>query len=63
MGLEGVDPAACGLKLPPVLLGGRPGGEEKPADTPADAPPPLDRSCGSRARARRRRRRRSRPRC
>ncbi len=37
MGLEGVDPAACGLKLPPVLLGGRPGGEEKPGDTPADA--------------------------
>jgi septum site-determining protein MinC len=36
MGLEGVDPAACGLKLPPVLLGGRPGGEEKPADTAAD---------------------------
>jgi septum site-determining protein MinC len=36
MGLEGVDPAACGLKLPPVLLGGRPGGEEKPADTPSD---------------------------
>jgi septum site-determining protein MinC len=36
MGLEGVDPAACGLKLPPVLLGGRPGGEEKPADAPAD---------------------------
>jgi septum site-determining protein MinC len=36
MGLEGVDPAACGLKLPPVLMGGRPGGEERPADTPAD---------------------------
>jgi septum site-determining protein MinC len=36
MGLEGVDPAACGLKLPPVLQGGRPGGEEKPADTPAE---------------------------
>jgi len=36
MGLEGVDPATCGLKLPPVLLGGRPGGEEKPPDAPAD---------------------------
>jgi septum site-determining protein MinC len=36
MGLEGVDPAACSLKLPPVLLGGRPGGEEKPADTPSE---------------------------
>jgi septum site-determining protein MinC len=36
MGLEGVDPAACGLKLPPVLLGGRPGGEAPPADTPAE---------------------------
>jgi septum site-determining protein MinC len=36
MGLEGVDPAACGLKLPPVLVGGRPGGEEKPADAPSE---------------------------
>jgi septum site-determining protein MinC len=43
MGLEGADPATLGPKLPPVLLGGRPGGEERPpdqrasdaADTPA----------------------------
>jgi septum site-determining protein MinC len=32
MGLEGADPAMLGPKLPPVLLGGRPGGEEKPPD-------------------------------
>jgi septum site-determining protein MinC len=36
MGLEGVDPATCSLKLPPVLLGGRPGGAEKPADIPSE---------------------------
>jgi septum site-determining protein MinC len=41
MALEGVDPATIGPKLPPVLLGGRPGGEERPEPrTPAvgDAP-------------------------
>jgi septum site-determining protein MinC len=35
MGLEGADPATLGPGLPPVLLGGRPGGEERPADVPA----------------------------
>ncbi len=30
MGLEGIDPTEIGPKLPPVLTGGRPGGEEKP---------------------------------
>jgi septum site-determining protein MinC len=50
MALEGVDAATVGPKLPPVLLGGRPGGEERPPphapevpDTPAApsaAPPP-----------------------
>jgi septum site-determining protein MinC len=30
MALEGVDPATVGPKLPPVLLGGRSGGEERP---------------------------------
>jgi septum site-determining protein MinC len=29
MGLEGADPEVLGPKLPPVLMGGRPGGEEK----------------------------------
>jgi septum site-determining protein MinC len=38
MGLEGVDPAALGPKLPPVLVGGRPGGEERSSP----APPALD---------------------
>jgi septum site-determining protein MinC len=39
MGLEGADPATLGPKVPPVLLGGRPGGEERPPDTrPPDAP-------------------------
>ena len=38
MGLEGVDQAALGPKVPPVLLGGRPGGEERaPEPTPSDA--------------------------
>jgi septum site-determining protein MinC len=37
MGLEGADPAALGPKLPPVLVGGRPGGEER-----SPAPPALD---------------------
>ena len=30
MGLEGADPAVLGPQLPPVLMGGRPSGEEKP---------------------------------
>jgi septum site-determining protein MinC len=38
MGLEGVDPAAVGPKLPPVLLGGRPGGEERSPAPPVPAP-------------------------
>ncbi len=46
MGLEGADPAALGPKVPPVLVGGRPGGEERApelppsrgADDAADAP-------------------------
>jgi septum site-determining protein MinC len=48
MALEGVDAATVGPKLPPVLIGGRPGGEERPRapevpDAPAApsaAPPP-----------------------
>jgi septum site-determining protein MinC len=39
MGLEGTDPALIGPQLPPVLLGGRPGGEEK-APEPAPAAEP-----------------------
>jgi septum site-determining protein MinC len=39
MGLEGVDPATVGPKLPPVLMSGRSGGEEKPSDAPASAEP------------------------
>ena len=47
MGLEGADPAVCGPKLPPVLMGGRPGGEERAAfaapPTPArDVPEPSE---------------------
>ncbi len=39
MGIEGVDPGTLGPSLPPVLLGGRPGIEERPPDAPtADAP-------------------------
>jgi septum site-determining protein MinC len=34
MGIEGVDPSTLGPKLPPVLQGGRPGGEDRPPDTP-----------------------------
>jgi septum site-determining protein MinC len=34
MGLEGVDPSSLGPKLPPVLLGSRHGGEERPPDAP-----------------------------
>jgi septum site-determining protein MinC len=46
MALEGVDAATVGPKLPPVLLGGRPGGEERPRApevpdaAPSAAPPP-----------------------
>jgi septum site-determining protein MinC len=54
MGLEGADPASLGEKLPPVLLGGRPAGEDKasglaphpatletaPAATPGEPPAP-----------------------
>jgi septum site-determining protein MinC len=46
MGFEGTDPGALGPQLPPVLTGGRPGGEERtpdpprPAPGPAEAPPP-----------------------
>jgi septum site-determining protein MinC len=32
MGLEGADPATCGPKLPPVLMGGRAGAEERVLD-------------------------------
>jgi septum site-determining protein MinC len=42
MGLEGADPATLGPSLPPVLLGGRPGGEERPdpsAPKAGEAPP------------------------
>jgi len=34
MGLEGVDPSSLGPRLPPVLLGSRHGGEERPSDSP-----------------------------
>ena len=34
MGLEGADPAALGDKLPPVLLGGRPAGDDRPGPAP-----------------------------
>jgi len=39
MGLEGVDPEIIGPQLPPVLLGGRPGSEERPPE-PAPVPEP-----------------------
>jgi septum site-determining protein MinC len=39
MGLEGVDPTTLGPKVPPVLLSGRPGGEERAPDTPSQAAP------------------------
>ena len=35
MGLEGADPGAVGPQLPPVLLGGRPGGEDRSSESPA----------------------------
>ncbi|HEY6258458.1 MAG TPA: septum site-determining protein MinC [Xanthobacteraceae bacterium] len=38
MGLEAVDPAAIGPQLPPVLLGGRSGGEGSAASAPSAAP-------------------------
>ena len=34
LGLEGADPAALGDKLPPVLLGGRPAGDDRPGPVP-----------------------------
>ena len=37
MGLEGADPGLVGPQLPPVLMGGRPGGEERHPE-PAPAP-------------------------
>jgi septum site-determining protein MinC len=37
MGLEGADPSTLGPKVPPVLLSGRPGGEERAPDTPSPA--------------------------
>jgi septum site-determining protein MinC len=48
MGLEGVDPSGVGPQLPPVLSGGRPGGEERPPggedrsldSRPSDSKPP-----------------------
>jgi septum site-determining protein MinC len=39
MGLEGADPTTLGPKVPPVLLSGRPGGEERASDTPSPAAP------------------------
>jgi septum site-determining protein MinC len=39
MGLEGADPAVLGPELPPLLMGGRPGGEERPPDLPASDTP------------------------
>jgi septum site-determining protein MinC len=39
MGLEGADPSTLGPKVPPVLLSGRPGGEERAPDTPSPAAP------------------------
>ena len=38
MALEGVDPTTVGAKVPPVLLGGRPGGEERPEPRQAEIP-------------------------
>jgi septum site-determining protein MinC len=37
MGLEGTDPASLGPQLPPVLTGGRPGGEDRVPEAPARA--------------------------
>ena len=39
MGLEGADPEAIGPLLPPVLMGGRPGGEEKSVEPAPPAEP------------------------
>jgi len=38
MGLEGADPAELGPQLPPVLVGGRPSGEDKAPDPSPQAP-------------------------
>jgi septum site-determining protein MinC len=45
MGLEGVDPTSIGPQLPPVLLGGRAGAEERNASPApaAESPPPPQR--------------------
>jgi septum site-determining protein MinC len=43
MGLEGADPSTLGPRLPPVLVGGRPSGEDKPpaaSAEPSATPPP-----------------------
>jgi septum site-determining protein MinC len=40
MGLEGVDPAGVGSQLPPVLMGGRAGAEERNGCPAAAAEPP-----------------------
>jgi septum site-determining protein MinC len=43
MGLEGVDQSGIGPQLPPVLCGGRPGGEDRPLggeERPLDSKPP-----------------------
>ena len=37
MGLEGADPATLGPKVPPVLVGGRSGAEERTPDLPTSA--------------------------
>jgi septum site-determining protein MinC len=44
MGLEGADPSTLGPRLPPVLVGGRPSGEDKPpaASSPAAAETPAE---------------------
>jgi septum site-determining protein MinC len=39
MGLEGADPSTLGPQLPPVLLGGRAGGEDRPPDSPSPDSP------------------------
>jgi septum site-determining protein MinC len=48
MAIEGVDAAMLGPKLPPVLLGGRSGGEERPAERRApDVPGVQDAPCAA----------------
>ena len=38
MGLEGADPGSLGSQLPPVLMGGRPGGEDRTPEPQGPAP-------------------------